>query len=139
MSDTPDVTTFFVRTPNPRPDFRSVAVFLWGEHHDYDSDGDCSYPADRNWTELTLDSRELEDERVDVVPARKEPLTLKVESNRGSLAARVAHYLAVVTGGTISEEVEGKYVVAAVFRDRLGDFDVAGAMRRATEYVSRRT
>jgi len=138
MSDNRAVTTFFVRTPNPRPDFRSVAVFLWGAHHDYDSDGDCTHPADRSWTELTLDSRELKDERVDVDPIREEPLTLKVESTRELLAARVAHYLAVTTEGAVSEEVDGEYVGAVAFRDRLCDFDVASAMRRAAEYVARR-
>ena len=135
----PEVTTFFVRTPNPRPDFRSVAVFLWDEEHDYDSDGDCLYPADRNWTELTLDSRERENERVDVDPVSEEPLTLKVKSEQPSLAVRAAYYLAVVTQGAVSEEISGKYVDAGAFRERLGGFDVESALERAAGYMASRT
>ena len=134
----PEVTTFFVRTPSPRPDFRSVAVFLWGEDHDYDSDGDCSYPADRSWTELTLDSREKDNERVDVDPVSEEPLTLKVRSERAPLAARVAYYLALATDGAVSEGMGGNYVGAAAFRGRLGGYDVESALERAADYLSRR-
>jgi hypothetical protein len=135
-----EVTSFFVRTPNPRPDFWSVAVFLWGEQHDFDSDGDCLYPADRNWTELTLDSRERKDERIDVDPVGDAPpLTLKVQSERWHLAARVAYYLALATDGTLSEEVGGNYVEAAAFRERLGDFDVESALERVVDYMARRT
>ena len=134
-----EATTSFVRTPNPRPDSRSIAVFLWGEGRDYDSDGNCPYPADRNWTELTLDSRERENERVDVDPVREEPLTLKVESEQPSLAARVAYYLVLTTDGVVSEEMGGKYVGAAAFRERLGGYDVESALGRVADYMSRRS
>ena len=129
------VTTFFVRTPSPRPDFRSVAVFLWAQETNYDSDGNCSYPADRNWTELTLDSRDRENERVDVDPVIEEPLTLKVNAEHASLATRVAYYLALATDGTVSEEIDGKYVSAATFRLRLGEYDVESAMQRVANYL----
>ena len=134
-----EVTSFFVRTPNPRPNFWSIAVFLWGEQHDFDYDGDCLYPADRNWTELTLDSRERENERVDVDPVSDAPLTLKVRSERPHLAARVAYYLTIATDGVLSEEFGGKYVGASAFRERLGDFDVESALERAADFMSRRT
>jgi hypothetical protein len=133
------MTSFFVRTPNPRPDFRSVAAFLWDEKHDFDSDGDCLYPADRNWTELTLDSRERKNESVDVDPVSDAPLTLKVRSERPHLAARVAYYLAIATDGVMSEEFSGKYVGASSFREQLGDFDVESALEKAADYMSRRT
>lgn len=42
--------------PEPRPFFAEYPYFLWGEVN-YDSDGDCRRPTDREWTQLDLTRR----------------------------------------------------------------------------------
>jgi len=107
---------------------------LWGQQHDYDSDGDCGLAADGTWTELTLDSRELENECVDVDPVCDNPLTLKVKSDKLHLAVRTAYFLALTTDGTVAEDINGNYTNAESIRERLVNFDIDDGLRRANNY-----
>jgi hypothetical protein len=46
-----------LRIPNPRPYFAEVPHYLWGQVN-YDSDGDCERPTDRDWKSLSVRNRE---------------------------------------------------------------------------------
>ena len=124
MSEKPTIK-FFVRTPTSRPNYWAVAEFLWheGTPIDIDSDGDCSFPDDREWTELTITRRPNYDERVDVDPIVAAPLTLEVRSKQPELAIRTAYYLARCTGGTVSESPDSEFMNWRTLETRLGDFD----------------
>ena len=123
------VTKFFVRTPKPRPHFYTVAEFLWGEGVSIDSDGDCAFPDDRTWTELTAERR-TGDGRVDVDPVSTEPLTLVVRSSSSELAARTAYYLARYTDGMVAESADSEFLTWRAFESRLGQFDFESSFRR---------
>jgi len=45
-----------LKIENPRPYFAELPYYLWGEVN-YDSDGDCKYPTDRNWNYFYLRNR----------------------------------------------------------------------------------
>ncbi len=51
------MTTHRLRLPGLRPFFAEVPYYLWGQVN-YDSEGDCKSPTDRNWTWLDLTNRE---------------------------------------------------------------------------------
>jgi hypothetical protein len=59
------MATQVIRLTGPRPFFAEVPYYLWGEVN-YDSEGDCKSPTDRNWTWLELENRETR-ESLDVV------------------------------------------------------------------------
>ncbi len=82
-----------------RPYFWEIPYALWGEV-DYDSDGDCRDPNDREWTELTVINRGTS-ERVDIVSIGAEFI---VESDDRQLAARAATYLIERAGATPIDE-----------------------------------
>jgi hypothetical protein len=52
--------TYHLQISEPRPYFAELPYYLWGEVN-YDSDGDCSKPTDRGWTNLYLKNRETGD------------------------------------------------------------------------------
>lgn len=54
--------TYQLRLEGPRPYFAEFPYYLWGEVN-YDSEGDCRSPTDRDWTWLELTHRET-DERL---------------------------------------------------------------------------
>ena len=43
-----------------RPYFAEVPYYVWGQVN-YDSEGDCDRPRDRNWTSLELTNRETQE------------------------------------------------------------------------------
>lgn len=120
----------YVRPAGLRPDYRLVACFLWGSDRDYDSDGDCQYPSDRQWKELTLIDRANDEDRVDVVPVSENPLTLEVFSPSSALACRCAFFLALYSDGDVSTAPSGEYVRPDQVLKELGDFDLEAATVR---------
>ena len=124
-------TTYFVRVRGKRPPFPSVAHFLWGLVTDFDSDGNSSTLADADWTELTLNNREADGERIDVNPASESPLVLKVEGKPGELTARAAFFLATTSDGDVSKSLNGPYSNPTELEAEMGDFDAQAALQRA--------
>ena len=120
----------YVRAARPRPDFRLVLAFIWGDDVDTDTDGDSRPVDSREWTELYAQNRGCKDEVFDVLPASDEPLVLRVQSEHEWLAAAVAHLLAEVTGGGVSEQATGPFAPAESVLARIGAFDVPAAWER---------
>lgn len=81
------MATHRLRLTEPRPFFAEVPYYLWGQVN-YDSEGDCRSPTDRNWTWLELTNRETR-ERLDVTSQAD---TWEV-AGPDPLAARAAHLL----------------------------------------------
>ena len=94
----------FIQINGPRPPCHEVAVHLWGEEADYDSDGNSETPDSQSWTELTIEKRPQEGLRVDVDPISLNPLVLKVISEHEELAESVAQFLAVQCPGKIIQK-----------------------------------
>lgn len=126
----PQVTEFYVRTHKPRPDFRLLSCFLWRENHNIDSDGNCDYPSDREWTELTLINYAENGVRLDIDRALEEPLTLRVDSEDPRLALVAAFFIATYCDGVMAEDLESTYHPASAFRSWLADFDLGAANER---------
>jgi hypothetical protein len=82
----------------PRPYFAEVPYYLWGEVN-YDSEGDCKKPTDRNWTWLRLERRDTGE-------------TVEISGNREQweidgpdpAAARGALFLAERCGASVRAE-----------------------------------
>ncbi len=123
------VVKLFVRVNGPRPDFRLVLAFVWGDA-DTDTDGNSRNPASREWTELYAQNRGRPDEVFNVFPASADPLVLQVQSEKEWLAAVVVHLLAEATGGGVSESDCGPFEPAASVLPRVGGFDVPAAWER---------
>jgi hypothetical protein len=87
------MATYQLQLTGPRPFFAEVPYYLWGQVN-YDSEGDCKSPTDRNWTWLDLTNRETREH-------------LEVSSREGTwdvmgedpLAARAALLLVSRCGG----------------------------------------
>src|SRR5687768_6834014 len=84
-----------------RPDFRIFSVFLWGDNHNFDSDGDSYNPASRTWTCLYMASRELSGQYLKINLVSEQPLIFDVISPDQNIANRVAIFLAIETNGRI--------------------------------------
>jgi hypothetical protein len=125
---------YFVKVRTPRPPFPSVAVFLWGREADYDSDGNASAVKDTSWTELTLDSRERQNERVDVDPVSESPLVLKVVADHQAFAAKTAYFLTVTTDGEVSASVDGPWDGPESIQEFVSGFNLYTATLRAIRY-----
>ena len=97
--------------------FAEYPYFAWGEV-DYDSDGDCERPTDRNWTSLLLTNRETR-ERLKILKASgsSRPAIFGVAGTNPE-SIRLAAYLTVLrTGGAIVEvEPEGEIYAADLDR-----------------------
>jgi hypothetical protein len=87
------MATHRLRLVTPRPFFAEVPYYLWGQVN-YDSEGDCKSPTDRNWTWLELENRETR-ERLQVTSQAD---TWEV-SGEDPAAARCALFLASSCGG----------------------------------------
>ena len=122
---------FYFQPKLPRPDFRLVITFLWGDFHNVDTDGDSYNPASREWTELYCKNREYDVEVFDTQPVLEEPLTLQVESARAELAARVVYFLAVETCSQIVDNLNGQWQEPEWLEDQMGHFDLAAAISRS--------
>lgn len=81
------MVTYRLRLTEARPFFAEVPHYLWGQIN-YDSDGNCKSPTDRDWTELVLTNRET-DERVEML-GREDIWEIRGED---PLAGRAAHFL----------------------------------------------
>jgi hypothetical protein len=123
------VVKLFVRVGGPRPDFRLVLAFVWGDA-ETDTDGNSRNPASREWTELYAQNWGRRDEAFNVFPVSGDPLVLQVQSEREWLAAVVAHLLAEATGGGVSDQAAGPFHPPASVLSRAGGFDVAAAWER---------
>ena len=93
----------FISNPGPRPLYKDIANYLWGEV-DFDSEGNADL--NPNWTELTLTRRPNYDERIDIDAIFENPLVLKISSSTPGLAQKTAEYLVDVCGGEIKLEVK---------------------------------
>ena len=58
------MATHQLRLTESRPFFAEVPYYLWGQVN-YDSEGDCESPTDRDWTWLALRKRETK-ERLEI-------------------------------------------------------------------------
>ena len=127
----------FLQPRGPRPDFRLVISFLWGDSQDVDTEGDSYNPASRDWTELYCQNRENKREIFDVLPASQTPLTLEVQSDLPELAARVAYFLATETNAVVASDLSGPWLEPASLKESVGSFDLAAAELRAQNSIWR--
>jgi len=133
------MATLYVRPAGPRPDFRLVLAFLWGDAADCDTDGNARHPADREWTELYAQNRTRPGEVFDVVAANVDPVVLEVASPLEWLAAAVAYLLAETTAGSVASDPSGPFTPAASALPRATDFDVRAAWARYRDSPFRRS
>lgn len=98
----------------PRPYFAELPYYLWGQVN-YDSDGDCKNPTDRQWTWMYLQHRGTRE----VVKVKQENGDCLVEGD-DQTTARLATFLIGRSGGTHDPSL-----VAAA-----GDWDHAAAVAR---------
>jgi len=121
---------FYVNATGPRPDFRLVLTFVWGDGVDFDTDGNSSNPASHDWTELYAQNRSKLSEEFDISPVGQDSLLLEVESRQEWLAAVVAYMLAVVTKGEVSGKPDGPFGSPEDLLFFVGDFHRAAAWDR---------
>jgi hypothetical protein len=76
-----------------RPYFAEVPYYVWGEVN-YDSEGDCARPRDRNWTSLELTKRDT-DEWVTIATTAEGPWEVNGD---GAAAARACSFLVERSG-----------------------------------------
>jgi hypothetical protein len=125
------MTNFFIQPKTPRPDFRVVIAFLWGDWENVDTEGNAANPASREWTELYGANRGRPQEIFDVEPIAAQPLTLRVTSELSEIAARVAYFLAVETESLVAAGKAGPWQDPSWLADKVGAFDLAEATERA--------
>lgn len=87
----------------PRPPFSSIANYLWGEM-DFDSDGNSNHANDSQWTELTIERRSTDSERLDIDPVSESPLVFIISSTSAEIVRKVAQFLVANSGGVIHTE-----------------------------------
>jgi hypothetical protein len=87
--------TYSIALAAPRPYFAELPHALWGQVN-YDSEGDCERPTDRNWSWLDLTQRDT-GERVDISATSG---IFAVTSASRELAARAATFLLERCDGT---------------------------------------
>jgi hypothetical protein len=113
-----------------RPDFRVFSVYLWGNDHSFDSDGDSYNPASRSWTWLRMSSRVVSG-NFEINQVSEYPLIFEVRSSYEDIINRVALFLAKETNGQIVN-VDNTLLPYHFLSDKLGiDFDLAEALKRA--------
>jgi hypothetical protein len=106
----------FLKVNSDRPDFRIIKVFIWGEKHNTDSDGDSYNPASRTWTQLYIGSREVKGQSIDICPLTSDPLIMKIQSPDKELAKQVTLFL--------SEETNGEIFADEALRTRLTNDEI---------------
>ena len=87
------MTAYHMRLTEPRPFFAEVPYYLWGQVN-YDSEGDCKSPTDRNWTCLELTNRETRER----LHFSSEAESWEI-SGEDPTAARAAQFLTSRCGG----------------------------------------
>jgi hypothetical protein len=131
------VTRLYVQVAGPRPDFRLVLAFVWGDA-DCDTDGNSRPASSREWTELYAQNRGRPDEVFNVYPASVEPLVLLVQSEQEWLAVVVAHLLAETTGGGVSDQAAGPFGPSEVVLPQADGFDMKAAWEQFQTNVFQR-
>jgi hypothetical protein len=124
-----EMIRFYVRPAGPRPDFRLVLAFVWGDAN-CDTDGDSRPVSSREWTKLYAQNRSRPDEIFYVSPATTEPLVLEVKSELGWLAAVVAILLTETTGGDLSNQICGPFFPSETLKSLIGSFNLAEAWKQ---------
>jgi hypothetical protein len=81
------MATYRLQVDRPLPYFAEIPYYLWGQVN-YDSEGDCKKPTDRQWTWMYLQHRGTQE----VVEVKQEDSAWVVEGN-GDTAARLALFL----------------------------------------------
>jgi hypothetical protein len=138
FSDDSSAYSLTVIVNGPVPDFRLFWIFLWGEAHSTDSDGDSDNPASRSWTWLHMSSREIAGQGFHIKQTAETPLTFSVGAENERQAYRAAFFLARETKGYIKNEV-GELAAPESVINKLGDdFDLTEALARADESRFRR-
>lgn len=94
-----------LRITNDRPFFAELPYYVWGQVN-YDSEGDCKTPLDRNWTWMELTHRET-DEHLDIVSDGDEWTILGPDP----AAARIALFMqqrcnAIILGASPKAQLE---------------------------------
>jgi hypothetical protein len=101
-----------------RPYFAEVPYYVWGEVN-YDSEGDCARPRDRNWTCLELTNRKT-NERLNISAPHDGPWTVE---GSGSAASRACFFLVERCG---ARSIDGNPVMPA-------EWDRNAALERAAQ------
>lgn len=118
-----------LHTAEPRPDFRLVITFLWGEDHDVDCDGDAQHPASRSWTDLYCADR-ADPSAAFEVEVFTGPSKTVVRSERDVLGYRVALFLSEETRAEVCCARDGAVIQRSTLVSACGNFDVDAAFER---------
>jgi len=125
-----------VEVKSDLPDFRLFKVFIWGENHNIDSDGDSFNPASRSWTDLYMSSREIVDESFSVSRLEDTPSIYEVSSSNILIANRVGYFLAKETSHCIF--IDNLKYDYSFLQNKLGnDFNLDEAIKRSNLSVWR--
>ena len=110
------MATYQLEITRPRPYFAELPYYIWGQVN-YDSEGDCKGPTDRQWHWIELTHREID-----------EHLTVSSENDIWTVdgpdptAARLAHFLMVRCDAR---------ALGPAPADAVGDWDHHHALERA--------
>jgi hypothetical protein len=122
------VITFFIYTERSRPPFYLVTTFVWGDGHDFDSDGNSRTPHDTEWTELYCTNRSSPFERFNVEVLKEPRPRIEITSADDSAASKIALFLLMELGEQVVEVMgDGQKVPVEqqVLLSRCGDdFDL---------------
>ncbi|HWB07947.1 MAG TPA: hypothetical protein VG826_01795 [Pirellulales bacterium] len=108
--------SYHLHLDKPRPYFAEIPYYVWGQVN-YDSEGDCERPTDREWTCVDFSHRETNE----TLAIRQEDDHWVIEGP-DPLAARAAYFLVVRCGTTPKERA---------LEDHIGDWDHTRAAARA--------
>ncbi|MBL0018421.1 MAG: hypothetical protein IPP17_18785 [Bacteroidetes bacterium] len=129
---------YFTTSTPTRPDFRLFSVFLWGDDHNFDSEGDSYNPASQTWTWLYMRSREYKDASFEIAQSDLNPEWMEISSTDVFIARRVAYFLARETDSPILLP-DGTSQSLESLADALGQtFDLQAALQRADKSVWRK-
>ncbi len=120
-----------VQINSERPDFRLFWIFLWGENHNIDSDGDSWNPASREWSELYMSSREIDNETFDIGKINDDPLVFEVLSNNRDILNRITYFLKRETKGITKDTDE------TLIQNMGKGFNLEEALERADKSIWR--
>lgn len=109
-----------LQVEQPRPFFAEIPYYLWGQVN-YDSDGDCKQPTDRQWTWMYLKHRDTR-EVVEIKQVDGEWLAEGNDATLGRLALFLTERCGAKTDATPDEPRRG--------------WDHAGSLLRASRVAS---
>ena len=114
------MATYRLQLDRPRPFFAEIPYYLWGQVN-YDSEGDCKQPTDRQWTWIYLQHRRTRE----VIELKQVEGAWLAEGNDAT-AARLALFLAERCGAKLD----------AAPAEPGGGWDHATALLRASQVAS---